>query len=99
MEAQSLESPEMNARPFGRWADRLCWIYAGLPAVVFFLGWVKWYVAVPAVLLLLFSFVQWERRERRGRPISFRYGNEKDCPLRSPSNLKKLALVSLLILA
>ena len=34
----------------------LSYIYVGLPVMLFFLGWTKWWIAMPVCLLLIYSF-------------------------------------------
>ena len=43
-------------RQIHRWVDILSYGYIGLPIVIFILGWVRWYISIPATLLIGLCF-------------------------------------------
>lgn len=47
---------QQSTRSGGRWLNALCCGYIGLPILIFLLGWIRWFIAIPACMLILFSF-------------------------------------------
>ena len=66
-----------------RWA---AWGYIALPFLFFLLGWVKWYIAVPAVLLVAFAII-WKADKADAR-----------FPILRKEDRKKLLIAAVLIL-
>lgn len=51
--------------------------YIGLPIVIFILGWVRWYIAVPVALAILFAFFLALRNQSSSLPVV----RKKDRPI------------------
>lgn len=62
----------MNATPTGksgnRWLNSLACAYIGLPILIFILGWIRWYIAVPACCAILFAFFRYLQGSRAALP-------------------------------
>lgn len=77
MALQTLRSPGRRA---DRTVDILTYLYIALPVIIFILGWVRWYIAVPATLVILYSFFRCLR------------GSETSLPAVSGKDIKWIAI-------